>query len=74
MNIDLFIVSFSRDSDWFRRSLEVNRKNLTGFRQIVLMTPHQDRELFQSIVAGVPNLKHVRLAGPRLLLAAGVQT
>ena len=59
MNIDLFIVSFSRDAEWFRRSLEVNRKNLTGFRGIVLVTPHHDREIFQSIVAGIPNLKHV---------------
>lgn len=59
MNIDLFIVSFFRDAEWFRRSLEVNRKNLTGFRGIVLVTPHQDRDLFQPIVAGIPNLKHV---------------
>lgn len=59
MNIDIFIVSHAKDAEWFRRSLEVNRKNLTGFRQIILMTPHQDRELFQSIVAGIPDLKHV---------------
>jgi FkbM family methyltransferase len=59
MTIDILVVSFSRDAEWFRRSLEVNRKNLTGFRNIVLVTPHQDHDLFQAIVAGLPNVVHV---------------
>lgn len=59
LKIDLLIVSYAKDAEWFRRSLEVNRKNLTGFRDIILVTPPQDRELFQSIVAGIPNLRHV---------------
>lgn len=59
LNIDLFIVSYAKDAPWFARSLEVNRKNLTGFRNIILVTPNQDREVFAPIVAGVPNLRHV---------------
>jgi FkbM family methyltransferase len=58
MTIDLFYVTYAKDAEWFRRSLEVNRKNLTGFRNIIVITPAQDCEVFQAIVAGVPNLKH----------------
>jgi FkbM family methyltransferase len=58
MIIDVMVVSYATDAPWFRRSLEVNRKNLTGFRNVVLVTPHQDRDAFQVIVAGLPNVVH----------------
>lgn len=59
MTIDVLVVSYEKDAEWFRHSLEVNRKNLTGFRNIVLITAHQDRDLFQSIVRGIDNVKHI---------------
>lgn len=49
--IDVLIVSFSRDAEWFRSSVAVLEKNLTGYRQIIAVAPIQDKHLFDPIAA-----------------------
>lgn len=49
---DIFYVTYRNDANWFRYSLAILRKNLTGWRKIVVVAPEQDRTIFDEITAG----------------------
>lgn len=47
--IDVFMVSYSKDAEWFRWATATIEKNLTGIRRIVAVAPVQDRMIFDGI-------------------------
>lgn len=49
MTVDVLYVTYAKDAEWFRWSLRVLRKNLTGYRNIYVVCPKQDGELIYSI-------------------------
>ena len=49
MTIDILIVSYAKDLEWFRWSTAILEKNLTGYRRIVAVVPEQDAKLFKPI-------------------------
>ena len=59
MTTDIFYVTFKRDVEWFRWSVAITEKNLSGYRQIVAVAPESDRALFEPIVAERKTLRMV---------------
>ncbi len=49
MNIDILIVSYRKDLEWFRWSTLVLKANLTGYRNIIATVPHADVPFFAPI-------------------------
>lgn len=45
MTIDVLYVTYAKDAEWFRLSLQVLWKNLKGWRQIHIVCPQQDFEV-----------------------------
>ncbi len=59
-NIDIFYVSYLHDLEWFQWSLNTVRKNLTGYRDIIVVASHDDAPLFQRVD---PTLKVIPVTG-----------
>ena len=49
MTTDVLYVTYAKDAQWFSRSLEVLRHNLSGYRSIVVVCPVQDADIFKPI-------------------------
>lgn len=50
MTIDILYVTYSKDLPWFEQSLKVLRRNLSGYRDIHVVCPIQDREAVELLV------------------------
>ena len=49
--IDVFYVTCARDAEWFKQSLAVLKKNLTGYRGIHVVCEPQDRDVILAIIS-----------------------
>lgn len=49
MTTDILYVTYAKDHEWFRHSLQVLKKNLSGYRHIHVVTPTQDADAIRDI-------------------------
>lgn len=55
MNTDIFYVTYGKDAEWFKWSLQTVIKNLSGFRGIHVVCPEQDIPTFREILSLHPS-------------------
>lgn len=48
MTVDILYVTYDKDAEWFGRSIEVLRRNLSGYRRIHVVCPQQDAAMIAS--------------------------
>ncbi len=67
MNVDLFVKSCAKDVEWLKYSLRSIQKFCTGFRDVVLLFPEEEKEALKPLNLKVEKVHYTHEQGDRYL-------
>ncbi|HRH68807.1 MAG TPA: FkbM family methyltransferase [Flavobacteriales bacterium] len=62
MITDILYVTYAKDAQWFRWSVQVLIRNMKGYRHIIAVAPEQDRPVFDAMLWQFPQVRMVYIA------------